>query len=95
MHFRGYDPLSTFDRLFEDAFTALFMPSSAVGHEGNDKECQFCPRYSAYITANASEEVLETIYGMDLYESGGADTVTATFSLLGLTTPSRYRGAAW
>ncbi|KAI6125024.1 hypothetical protein EDD16DRAFT_1559282 [Pisolithus croceorrhizus] len=95
MHFQGHDPLPTFDRLFEDAFTARFMPTSAVGHEGNDIECYFRLRYSAYVTADASEEVLEVIYGMDLHESGGTNTVTATFSLLGLTSPLRYRGAAW
>lgn len=64
-----YDPLTEFDRLFDDAFTARFQPLTAVTERnqtsGTNQQGLLRPR-------------------MDLRENKETNTVTATFELPGL-----------
>ncbi|KIJ65122.1 hypothetical protein HYDPIDRAFT_88868 [Hydnomerulius pinastri MD-312] len=63
-----YDPLTEFDRLFDDAFSSRFRPSSTVTEIGRGIEggaATFRPR-------------------MDLHENSENNIITATFDLPGM-----------
>ncbi|KAI6014068.1 small heat shock protein [Pisolithus microcarpus] len=42
------DPFTEFDRLFDDAFSARFTPSSAVTETGSDRQAVVRPRMDLY-----------------------------------------------
>ncbi|KAF9235604.1 small heat shock protein [Melanogaster broomeanus] len=66
-----YDPFTEFDRLFDDAFTARFRPSTTTTEVGGASD-------------GAVARVGSFRPRMDLHEAKDSNTVTATFELPGM-----------